>query len=100
MSEGVIDTLEDLVPRADVLAEAQFGHGVAFPISLEGGVCPLVEAWAGGEPWSRLVANTSLDGGDIYRILRRTVELLRAVSSVPCRALFMAGGEVEQAANF
>ena len=30
-----------------------------------------------------LLSNTSLDGGDIFRILRRTIELLRAVSAVP-----------------
>lgn len=82
-SEAVLDTLDELQARADVLAEAQFRAGVAFPIGLEGSACALVEAWAKGETWERLVANTSLDGGDLYRILRRTTELLRSVSAVP-----------------
>tara|TARA_Y100001968_G_scaffold333191_1_gene394629 strand:+ start:7568 stop:10348 length:2781 start_codon:yes stop_codon:yes gene_type:complete len=45
----------------------------------------LVEAWANGANWSELVANTSLDEGDIVRILRRTIDLL---SQIPyCEAV-------------
>ena len=36
-----------------------------------------MEAWAGGASWPQLVAGTSLDAGDIFRLLKRTVELLR-----------------------
>ena len=32
--------------------------------------------------WAALVSNTSLDSGDIYRLLRRTVELLKQVSYI------------------
>jgi superfamily II RNA helicase len=45
----------------------------------------LVEAWAKGTSWSDLIANTSLDEGDVVRIMRRTVDLL---SQVPyCEAI-------------
>ena len=45
----------------------------------------LVEAWARGTPWTDLIANTSLDEGDVVRIMRRTVDLL---SQVPyCEAI-------------
>ena len=46
-------------------------------------MCGLVEAWAGGLAWGELVGQTSLDGGDIFRILRRTTDLLRQVALVP-----------------
>ena len=39
----------------------------------------LVEAWARGTAWNDLIANTSLDEGDVVRILRRTVDLLAQV---------------------
>ena len=39
----------------------------------------LVEAWAKGTDWSDLIANTSLDEGDVVRIMRRTVDLLSQV---------------------
>ena len=82
-SEPVLDALAELQARADGLAQAQFERGVTFAVGVEGSACSLVEAWAAGEEWSNLVANTSLDGGDIYRILRRTIDLLRSVSAVP-----------------
>ena len=45
----------------------------------------LVNAWARGIGWSELIANTSLDEGDVVRIMRRTVDLL---SQVPyCEAI-------------
>ena len=36
----------------------------------------LVTAWARGAKWIDLISNTSLDEGDVVRILRRTVDLL------------------------
>ena len=39
----------------------------------------LVEAWARGCEWTDLIANTSLDEGDVVRIMRRTVDLLAQV---------------------
>ena len=56
---------------------------VNFAVNIELSACPIVEAWAGGEEWGALLANTSLDGGDIFRIMRRTTELLPSVSAVP-----------------
>jgi len=38
-----------------------------------------VEAWARGASWSDVIANTSLDEGDVVRVLRRTVDLLAQV---------------------
>jgi len=39
------------------------------------------------------VAGTSLDAGDIYRLLKRTVELLRQVALVP----YASGGATQRA---
>ena len=45
----------------------------------------LVHSWASGSSWSDLIANTSLDEGDVVRIMRRTIDLL---SQVPyCEAI-------------
>ena len=75
--------LDELFARADSLTRSQLAQGITFPVGIEAGACSLVEAWAAGEEWGALVANTSLDSGDIYRILRRTMELLRSITSVP-----------------
>ena len=82
-SERVLEVLDELDERAEALSYAQFEQGLSFPATIELSAVPLVEAWAAGEEWGALLANTSLDGGDIFRILRRTIELLRSVASVP-----------------
>lgn len=79
-SEEVFDCLNVLADRAEALDEIQMRHGLTFPVGLESGTCALVEAWAQGEQWNELMSNTSLDPGDVFRILRRTIELLRQVS--------------------
>ena len=38
-----------------------------------------MHAWAKGASWNDVIANTSLDEGDVVRILRRTVDLLAQV---------------------
>ena len=39
----------------------------------------LVEHWANGVTWNDLIANTSLDEGDVVRIMRRTIDLLAQI---------------------
>lgn len=49
------------------------------PVRLDGKLCGLVEGWANGCDWTELVASTSLDQGDLCRILRRAMEMLRQI---------------------
>lgn len=49
---------------------------------LDGLLCGLVEGWASGCDWSELVASTSLDQGDLCRIIRRSMEMLRQIPSL------------------
>ena len=37
----------------------------------------VIEAWAAGSNWSDVMKDSSLDDGDIARLLSRTVDLLR-----------------------
>jgi superfamily II RNA helicase len=43
----------------------------------------LVEQWALGLTWDELCRQTSLDEGDLVRLLRRTIDLLWQVPQVP-----------------
>jgi hypothetical protein len=52
---------------------------VVVPVWWEPELTGLVHAWAEGASWSELIANTSLDEGDVVRIMRRTVDLLAQV---------------------
>jgi superfamily II RNA helicase len=71
--------------RRSVL-KVQYRHGVALPGGLETrfiGLISLVEQWALGVEWKALCEKTTLDEGDVVRILRRTLDLLSQIPHVP-----------------
>ena len=53
------------------------------PIWLEYDLVGMVEQWALQVDWVTLCSNTSLDEGDIVRILRRTLDVLSQIPHVP-----------------
>jgi superfamily II RNA helicase len=65
------------------LFKLQRRYQVALPIWLETDWMGLVEQWALGTDWQELCGHTSLDEGDVVRILRRTVDFLSQVPHVP-----------------
>ena len=85
--------VETLGGRAEALERVQMERGVDFSVGIEPGSVGLVEAWAEGTSWPQLMAGTSLDAGDIFRLLKRTVELLRQVALVP----YASGGATQRA---
>jgi superfamily II RNA helicase len=65
------------------LFKLQRRYQVTLPIWMETEWIGLVEQWALGVEWNELCRNTSLDEGDVVRILRRTVDFLSQVPHVP-----------------
>ncbi len=83
LSETVETALANLRSLRRQLFQLQRRHGVVLPVWLEFELIGLVEQWALGTEWPELFANTSLDEGDIVRILRRTLDLLSQIPHVP-----------------
>jgi superfamily II RNA helicase len=79
----VQDALASLRSLKRQLIQAQHREGVTLPVWLETELIGMVELWASGATWAELCANTSLDEGDIVRILRRTVDVLSQIPNVP-----------------
>ena len=75
-AEDALNALSGL--RRDLL-RAQEREGVVVPAWWDQELIGLVESWASGTGWNDLIANTSLDEGDVVRIMRRTVDLLAQV---------------------
>jgi superfamily II RNA helicase len=73
------EALHDLRGLRRELERQQEHAKVNFPLWWEPELMGLVHAWAKGASWSDMIANTSLDEGDVVRILRRTVDLLAQV---------------------
>ena len=43
----------------------------------DGSYAGVIEAWAAGSSWADIMKDSSLDDGDIARLLSRTVDVLR-----------------------
>ena len=71
--------MHDLRGLRRELGRQQERAKVAFPIWWEPELTGLVHAWAKGVSWSDVIAATSLDEGDVVRVLRRTVDLLAQI---------------------
>ncbi|MFM7266328.1 MAG: DEAD/DEAH box helicase, partial [Cyanobium sp.] len=73
------EALHDLRGLRRELQRQQERAQVVMPVWWEPELTGLVHAWAQGAAWSEVIANTSLDEGDVVRVLRRTVDLLAQV---------------------
>lgn len=86
LSSEVDRTWSKLQPIRRSVLKVQYRHGVALPVGLENryiNLIALVEQWALGKEWTELCENTTLDEGDVVRILRRTLDLLSQIPHVP-----------------
>jgi superfamily II RNA helicase len=82
--------IEKLFKRIDRL---QHKHGVEVGLILNPIASGLVEAWAHGVTWERLIGSTNIGEGDIVRMLRRTADMLRQIGrakGVPERLSYTA----------
>ncbi|WP_353258232.1 DEAD/DEAH box helicase [Prochlorothrix hollandica] len=81
---GEVETsLEQLRPTHRRLFQVQARHQVSLPACYDLPLTGLVEQWALGVTWWDLCANTSLDEGDVVRMLRRVLDLLNQLPHLP-----------------
>ena len=67
---------DDMDEVDDIIQESR---SVVVPVWWEPELTGLVHAWAKGASWGEVIAATSLDEGDVVRVLRRTVDLLAQI---------------------
>ncbi len=86
LSKEIDDAWTSLQKIRRSVLKVQYRHGVALPVGLENryiNLIAIVEHWALGVEWVELCEHTSLDEGDVVRILRRTLDLLSQIPHVP-----------------
>ena len=77
-----------LQPLAEAQSEAGLGPDDGLHLRLDDSAAGLVEAWASGAvSWEQLSDSTSLDHGDLIRLLRRTLDVLRTTASLDAAIL-------------
>ncbi|TGG86702.1 MAG: DEAD/DEAH box helicase, partial [Aphanocapsa feldmannii 288cV] len=79
----VEEALGDIRGLRRQLMRQQQQRDVVMPLWWEPELTGLVHAWARGERWNQLIRHTSLDEGDVVRLLRRTVDLLAQLPYCP-----------------
>jgi superfamily II RNA helicase len=82
-SPQVVETLNTMLDYEIKLNKLQEKFNVVMPVHLNPLPAGLVEAWAQGLPWDKLIESTNIDQGGLVRILRRTCDLLRQFSRIP-----------------
>jgi superfamily II RNA helicase len=83
VSDTVMEALEKLRPLRRQLFQAQRRAQVDLPVWFEFELIGLVEQWALGTEWKDLCESTSLDEGDVVRVLRRTLDFLAQLPHMP-----------------
>ena len=75
----VIDVFNELDGLRKLVSFQQNKFHIEIPIYLETELTGIISEWARGKKWKDLVFNTSLDEGDVVRIIRRTIDVLSQV---------------------
>ncbi|MFM2429553.1 MAG: hypothetical protein RLZZ511_766 [Cyanobacteriota bacterium] len=83
LSEQTLEALESLRGLRRQVFQQQRRRQILLPVWFELDLIGLVEQWALGTEWLELCENTSLDEGDVVRILRRTLDFLSQIPHVP-----------------
>jgi superfamily II RNA helicase len=83
ISEQTLEALESLRGLRRQVFQQQRRRQILLPVWFELDLIGIVEQWALGTEWLELCENTSLDEGDVVRILRRTLDFLSQIPYVP-----------------
>ncbi len=75
----VIDVFNELDGLRKLVSFQQNKFHIEIPIYLETELTGIIFEWARGKKWKDLVFNTSLDEGDVVRIIRRSIDVLSQV---------------------
>ncbi len=82
-SAAILKATAGLLPLRSRLAAVQAEFGVEFGMLLDVEMTGIIEAWASGVSWFELLSSTSLQEGDVCRMLRRVLDLLRQIPRLP-----------------
>lgn len=77
------EALAELLPLAERMDALQAESSFVVPVALSPAFVGLVESWARGATWEQVCADTSLDPGDVARLLRRVAEFAASLKDVP-----------------
>ncbi len=75
----VLDVFNELESLRKLVTSKQKKFNIDTPILLEKDFTGIISEWARGKKWKEVIFNTSLDEGDVVRILRRSIDVLSQI---------------------
>ena len=78
-SAKVYEVFHELEGLKKLIIAKQNNYLIDIPIYLEKDLTGIISEWAKGKNWRDIVFNTSLDEGDIVRIIRRSIDVLSQI---------------------
>ncbi len=78
-SAKVFDVFNELEILKKLVSSQQSKYNIDMPLYLEKDLTGIISEWAKGKKWKEVVFNTSLDEGDVVRIIRRTIDILSQI---------------------
>ena len=78
-TDKVVEVFNELEIIKKLISMQQSKYNIDTPIYLEKDLTGIISEWAKGEKWKDVVFNTSLDEGDVVRIIRRTIDILSQI---------------------
>ena len=78
-SNRVNEVLNEINIIKKLISVQQSKYDIDAPLYLEKDLTGIISEWAKGKKWKEVVFNTSLDEGDIVRIIRRTIDILTQI---------------------
>jgi superfamily II RNA helicase len=82
-SPAVRKALKEIHELRRQINQLQQRYHINVPLWYEFELTGLIEAWALGTDWNELIQNSSLDEGDVVRVLRRTLDFLNQIPYAP-----------------
>ena len=83
LSKKVRKTIYDCHDLMRKLWRIQQKYNVAIPINLNPDYSVFIERWTLGMDWEELIEGTDISEGDLVRIFKRTIDLLRQLTIIP-----------------
>lgn len=83
LSKTVRKTVDDIYQILRRLHKIQKQYGVEAPLNLNPFYSPIIEYWVNGGDWEEMMATLEIAEGDLIRIFKRTVDLLRQLTIIP-----------------
>lgn len=92
----VLNRIRDIRKKVD---RVQKNNKVDEPMYINSFFAPLIEMWVNGAEWETLIEQTDIGEGDIVRVFKRTVDILRqlcTIDNIPDWLVFTAREAIDK----